>query len=184
MSVQLVLARIAEIQGVSAAPPAPAPQQAPATSFSAALAQAQAAPPSAVGQRIVGLVRGEVGVAETSTNDSPRIAEYRRAMPNAPGVGPWCAYFASWAAAQAGVPLGDSGQGFARVDDVAAWAQRTGRWNSQPQPGDLIIWDEHMGIVESVGPDGSVQTIEGNSGDAVTRRTHAAGSALGYVRLG
>ncbi len=51
-----------------------------------------------------------------------------------------------------------------------------------PQAGDLIVWDEHIGIVESVAPDGTIHTIEGNSSDAVTRRTHAAGSALGYIR--
>lgn len=50
--------------------------------------------------------------------------------------------------------------------------------------GDLIVWDEHMGVVESVRPDDSVQTIEGNSSDQVSRRSHAADSALGYVRMG
>jgi hypothetical protein len=33
-------------------------------------------------------------------------------------------------------------------------------------------------------PNGSVQTIEGNSSDQVSRRTHAANDALGYVRMG
>jgi hypothetical protein len=57
---------------------------------------------------------------------------------------------------------------------------------ASPQPGDLIVWDEHIGIVESVGPDGGVHTIEGNSSDRVARRDYAAGAggAIGYVRLG
>ena len=57
---------------------------------------------------------------------------------------------------------------------------------AQPQPGDLIVWDEHIGVVESVGPDGSIRTIEGNSSDQVARRTYGAdgGGAIGYVRLG
>ena len=48
------------------------------------------------------------------------------------------------------------------------------------------MWDEHIGIVESVLPDGSIQTIEGNSSDQVSRRTHDASGdgAIGYVRLG
>ena len=46
------------------------------------------------------------------------------------------------------------------------------------------MWDEHIGIVENVLPDGRVQTIEGNSSDRVSRRTHARGSALGYIRTG
>ena len=54
------------------------------------------------------------------------------------------------------------------------------------QPGDLIVWDEHIGIVESVDPDGTIHTIEGNSSDKVSQRTygHDGGGAVGYVRLG
>ena len=103
-----------------------------------------------------------------------------------PASGPWCAYFVSWAAREAGVPIGDAGQGFGRVDDVWAWAQSAGKaipaGSGQPQPGDLIVWDEHIGIVESVGADGSIHTIEGNSSDRVSaahvrRPTAAAPSA-------
>ena len=56
----------------------------------------------------------------------------------------------------------------------------------KPQPGDLIVWDEHIGVVESVGADGTINTIEGNSSDQVSQRTYAPGArpAIGYVRLG
>ena len=56
----------------------------------------------------------------------------------------------------------------------------------QPQPGDLIVWDEHIGVVESVDADGTIHTIEGNSSDRVAERTYAPGArpAIGYVRLG
>jgi hypothetical protein len=140
-------------------------------------------------QRMVALAQGEVGQAEfpPGSNDSPRIATYRQATAGS-GVGPWCAYFVSWLAQQSGTPLGDSGQGFGRVDDVYAWAQRTGRAVPNgpgvvPSPGDLIVWDEHIGMVEQVLPDGRIQTIEGNSSDKVSRNVHEAGSALGYVRM-
>lgn len=48
------------------------------------------------------------------------------------------------------------------------------------------MWDEHIGIVESVDGDGSIHTIEGNSSDQVARRDYGAdgGGAVGYVRLG
>ena len=48
------------------------------------------------------------------------------------------------------------------------------------------MWDEHIGIVESVGADGSINTIEGNSSDSVARRQYGSdgGGAVGYVRLG
>jgi CHAP domain len=207
MSLEVTLARIAELQSVLAPKPAPAatpafqgtlqsvqaglPAGMAATAAPAAPLQPPVAGGTSAGQAIVNLVRGEIGQAEQppGSNDSPRIAQYRQATVGS-GVGPWCAYFTSWAAREAGVPLGDNGQGFGRVDDVYAWAQRTGKaipaGSGQPQPGDLIVWDEHIGVVESVLPDGRVQTIEGNSSDAVTRRVHDAGGggAIGYVRLG
>ena len=79
---------------------------------------------------------------------------------------------------------------FGRVDDVWSWAERSGKATpaagAQPQPGDLIVWDEHIGVVESVGADGTISTIEGNSSDSVARRSYGAdgGGAIGYVRLG
>jgi len=203
MSVLEVQARIAQLQGLLN-PPAPAATggaAAPAafhSSLSAATgprATAAAAPVvpggTPAGQAILNLVRGEVGATEQppGSNDSARIAQYRQATAGS-GVGPWCAYFTSWAAREAGVPLGDAGQGFGRVDDVWAWAERSGKaipaGGARPQPGDLIVWDEHIGIVESVGADGTIATIEGNSSDSVARRTYGSGGggAVGYVRLG
>jgi hypothetical protein len=215
MSLEVAIARIAELQSlmqpraVPAQPPAAAPSafQGTLQSAQSGLGAGMAAPPLAAtgqtqaltgtapgtpaGQAIVNLVREEVGVAEQppGSNDAPRIAQYRKATVGS-GVGPWCAYFTSWAAREAGVPLGENGQGFGRVDDVYAWAQRSGKaipaGSGTPQPGDLIVWDEHIGVVESVLPDGRVQTIEGNSSDRVSRRVHDAsgGGAIGYVRLG
>jgi hypothetical protein len=141
------------------------------------------------GAKMVAIAAREVGVAESppGSNNSPRIAQYRSATAGAPGPGPWCAYFTSWVAREAGVPVGPNGSGFGSVDALYAWAQQAGKAlpkGAAPQPGDLIVWDEHIGLVESVGPNGVVNTIEGNSSDKVTRRQHPAGSALGYVRMG
>jgi CHAP domain len=206
VSLATTVARIAELQGVlqPVPPPATAAPASQPAAFSSALTQAAGpvataatAAPAPVaggtpaGQAIVNLVRNEVGVAEQppGSNDAPRIAQYRQATAGS-GVGPWCAYFVSWAAREAGVPIGDAGQGYGLVDDVWAWGERSGKAipasGGTPQPGDLIVWDEHIGIVESVEPDGSIKTIEGNSSDAVSRRTYGSdgGGAIGYVRLG
>jgi hypothetical protein len=209
MSFDVAMLRVAQLQSLLApAQAAPAAPAAPTTSAAAAptafasmlqnaggtatIATTPPATGTGAGQAVLNAVRGEVGVAESppGSNNSPRIAEYRQATAGS-GVGPWCAYFTSWAARQAGAPLGDSGQGFGRVDDVYAWAQRTGKAipngpGVQPQPGDLIVWDEHIGVVESVDANGTINTIEGNSSDEVSRRTYAPGArdAIGYVRLG
>jgi hypothetical protein len=202
MSLEATLSRITQLQTLLA-PPQPVATAAPATTATAfasalqgATATSAAAPVSSAGgtpagQAMLAAVRPEVGQTEQppGSNDSPRIAQYRQATAGAPGPGPWCAYFVSWAARQAGVPIGDSGQGYGRVDDVMAWGQRAGKAlppGSTPQPGDLIVWDEHIGIVEAVTPDGKIHTIEGNSSDSVARREYGAdgGGAVGYVRLG
>jgi hypothetical protein len=209
MSLPAVLARIAALEQAFQ-PPAPPPRtvsaspQATTGAFAGQLQTALGAPAAGsvlpvgaggtgAGAAVVNLVRGELGVTEEppGSNESARIARYRQATAGAPGPGPWCAYFVSWAAREAGVPLGDSGQGFGRVDDVYAWAQQAGKAipngpGTRPQPGDLIVWDEHIGVVESVGADGSVTTIEGNSSHMVARRQHGPGGdgAIGYVRLG
>jgi hypothetical protein len=205
MSIEATMTRISELRTAFAPPvqPAPAPSAAtfaPGTSTAgsnfASLLGAQSASPlgamptgGPAAQGILAAITPEVGVAEQppGSNDSPRIAEYRAATEGSPGPGPWCAYFVSWAARQAGTPLGDHGQGFGSVDAVYAWAQSAGKaipaGSAPPQPGDLVVWDEHIGVVEGVRPDGSIQTIEGNSSDRVSRRVHAKGDAIGYVRL-
>lgn len=205
MSVQSVIARIQEINGLLAPPPpatSTATGGAPATTaFSAALAQAGGPAPigatafpatgGGAGAQMVALAQAEVGQAEQppGSNDSARIAEYRTATAGS-GVGPWCAYFTSWLAKGAGVPLGEQGQGFGAVAAVWDWAQRTGKAvppGQPPQPGDLIVWGgRHIGLVESVDPGGKIHTIEGNSSDQVSRRTYGpdGGGATGYVRVG
>lgn len=207
MSVADVLTRISELQGVPATPArVAAPAAGTATSastatagstpaFAAQLASATAplgatsfvaATGTDPASRMVALAQGEVGQTEQppGSNDSARIATYRQATAGS-GVGPWCAYFTSWLAQQSGAPLGEVGQGFGSVDALRGWAQRTGRTTDTPAPGELIVWDEHIGIVESVDPDGSVHTIEGNSSNAVTRRTYGpdGGGAQSYVRV-
>ena len=179
--------RTASVTGATATT---TPTGALGTSAAGALAPAAAPAGNSPAARMVAMAQAEVGQAEQppGSNNSPRIAQYRSATAGAPGPGPWCAYFTSWLARGAGVPVGDHGQGFGSVDALYAWAQKSGRAlptssGQNPKPGDLIVWDEHIGIVESVLPDGRIQTIEGNSSDRVSRRMHAKGDAIGYVRL-
>ena len=141
---------------------------------------------------IVRIAQAEVGQAEQppGSNNSARIAQYRTAVQGASAGEPWCAYFASWAARQAGIPLGNQGQGFGYVGDIWNWAQSNGRTvvngpGVVPSPGNLIIFgDHHVGIVEKVLPNGSIQTVEGNYSDQVSRVIRSAGEATGYVRIG
>src|SRR3954467_3487815 len=138
MSVDAVVARVAQLNSLFAPQPAPAPAAtavstaqtaAPANAtFASLMGQATGATGatalpatggSPAGQAMVNLARQEVGVAEQppGSNDSPRIAQYRQGTPGSRG-GPWCAYFVSWAARSVGAPLGEQGQGFGSVEQV------------------------------------------------------------------
>jgi hypothetical protein len=146
-------------------------------------------PTGTMGQRALGLAQAEIGQAEDppGANDGARIAAYRTATSGAYAGAPWCAYFVSWCAAQAGLPLGESGQGFGAVEQIQDWAARTGRLlpaTTVPQPGDIILFGgRHVGFVESVNPDGSLTTVEGNYRNAVSRVQRSPAEATGFVRL-
>jgi cell wall-associated NlpC family hydrolase len=188
------LSRISQLESLLGAPPAtPAAQTAAAapstgTNFAQTLAQVSGttAAPTDAGRRALAAAEGELGVTEQppGSNDGPRIATYRSAVAGAYAGAPWCAYFVSWAAAQAGAPIGDNGQGEGSVAGITSWAQRTGRLTQDPQPGDLILFGtEHVGIVKSVNADGTLTTVEGNTSDGVHERVHPRSDATGFVRL-
>ena len=97
----------------------------------------------------------------------------------------WCACFVSWCADQCGYI--DSGliPKFAGCIDGANWFKSNNRWNDQnyePKAGDIIFFDweddgttDHVGIVEKC-ENGTVYTVEGNSGDACRQRQYTVGS--------
>ena len=97
----------------------------------------------------------------------------------------WCACFVSWCADQCGYI--DSGliPKFAGCIDGANWFKSNNRWNDrnyEPKAGDIIFFDweddgttDHVGIVEKC-ENGTVYTVEGNSGDACRQRQYTDGS--------
>jgi hypothetical protein len=145
-----------------------------------------------IGGRIVAAAESQLGQAEQppGSNESPAIAEYRGATAGAIPGAPWCAYFASWAARQAGAPLGPQGEGLGSVGQIWTWAQSTGRAIPNgpgvvPQPGELIVFgDQHVGIVKEVLPNGNIQTLEGNYENKVSLNTRTPTEATGYVTIG
>jgi CHAP domain-containing protein len=192
MSIADVLSRVAAIEDLTAQAVAPAAPPVQQSTFASALATASAsyAPPaSSGGSAVLAAAQSQVGVTEQppGSNDGPQLAVYRQAVAGAQPGEPWCAYFASWAAAQAGEPLGSQGQGLGSVSEITQWASDNGRLlpaSATPTPGDLILFgNEHVGIVESVNADGSLTTVEGNYANSVSRVRRSPGEATGYVAL-
>jgi hypothetical protein len=170
------------------------PTLADADPVTSALSATGAGLPAGTGNQGAQLLRvAETQLGQTEqppgSNESPAIAQYRTATAGAIPGAPWCAYFASWAARQAGEPLGTNGEGLGSVAQVWSWAQSTGRAipngpGVTPQPGDLIVFgDEHVGIVRDVLPNGDIQTIEGNYENKVAANVRTPTEATGYVNM-
>ena len=101
----------------------------------------------------------------------------------------WCACFVSWCGEQCGYLAAGVMPKFSLCSDGAKWFQSKGQFqdgSSVPTAGNIIFFDrgndgsiDHVGIVESV-KKGIVNTIEGNSGDAVRRRSYPIGDSEIY----
>lgn len=130
----------------------------------------------------------EVGVNETSRNDSPRIREYWKAVESYNDGWkqrePWCAAFVSWCVKQAaGAEM--RCPGFAAVRDWLHWCEAradTVAWKDS-LPGDLVIYlphFSHIGIMERTNTSSRTAfpisrsfaecvTVEGNTNDEGSR---------------
>lgn len=103
----------------------------------------------------------------------------------------WCACFASWCADQCGYLESGIIPKFSLCSDGVNWFKGKGQWqdrNYEPQSGDIIFFDwgndgsiDHVGIVEKC-ENGTVYTVEGNSGDACKQQSYpvGGGSVYGY----
>ena len=135
--------------------------------------------------KAIEIASGEVGVTEDppGSNRGPRVGVYQAvtslARDPAYRTGwPWCAAFVQWVWTQAGVETD-----CCSASTEAMWLMgRAKGWLSDtPLPGCAILWrGVHTGIVVAVG-DVVVETVEGNSGDQVARRTRAIGQGETYL---
>ena len=101
----------------------------------------------------------------------------------------WCACFVSWCADQCGYIESGLVPKFAGCVDGANWFKSNGKWQDrtyEPKVGDIIFFDwegdgttDHVGIVEKC-ENGTVYTVEGNSGDTCKQRQYAVGSSNIY----
>ena len=110
----------------------------------------------------------------------------------------WCACFVSWCANECGYIDAGVIPKFAGCVWGVEWFRDRGLWQDnsyKPRPGDIIFFDwdnkgssgpqdgesDHVGIVEKV-ENGTVYTVEGNSGDSCRENHYAIGyyEILGY----
>jgi len=143
---------------------------APATKLGAQQDCDPGLPVGPLAQRIVAIARDEL--AKDVHDGGRNCVSYN----NCNGQ-PWCASFVSHVWRRAGVPMPDT----AASNVIWTWASQHGQVlgpDEPPQPGDAILYGTgpsstatsvHVGLVETVGPDGRITTIEGNLSDRVKR---------------
>jgi hypothetical protein len=118
--------------------------------------------------KILDIAQGEVGTLEATNNNDGDVAKY----PGYFGRGPesYCANFVSYVLSNAGVPAD-----YFNTETMKRAFVDEGKWKGMdnPQPGDVVWFDwdrdgvtDHVGIVKSVNDDGSIHTIEGNTGNS------------------
>lgn len=101
----------------------------------------------------------------------------------------WCACFVSWCADQCGYIESGIIPKFALCSDGVDWFKAQGQWkdrNYEPSAGNIIFFDwngdgtiDHVGIVEKC-ENGTVYTVEGNSGDTCRQRNYSIGDSVIY----
>jgi hypothetical protein len=157
----------------------------------------RAAAPAGRPQDVIALARKQVGIQDnggstkfgrwymtthkaqlTVKRDGGSISDY--------AAGEWCDMFVSWVGDQAHV----RGMGKdAYTVEHAKWFQRVGRWGSTPKPGAVVFFSwsgggidgiDHVGLVVKDNGNGTIQTIEGNTNNAVMARERSTDSIVGY----
>jgi len=149
--------------------------------------------------------QGWVGTRETGDNSGAAIEMFQRAVNPNPSRESWCADFAIYCVQQVEQKLNVKSQLYRSELAQDLWYKSpTSMRKAVPAPGYLVIWRRgnstlgHAGIIEAVNGDGTMSTIEGNTGpnvnvivrdgDGVYRRTRTTigtpiMSVLGFLKV-
>jgi LysM repeat protein len=136
-------------------------------------------------ETVLNIARAQLGTIENSAGDTLYSDWY--GDPD----GSWCDMFVSWVGATAGAS--DIIGRFAWTPSHVEWFKNRGQWGKAPKVGAVVFFDwnhdgeaDHVGIVETINPNGSIGTIEGNSTNpnggrfGVFRHTEWPSDVLGY----
>lgn len=136
---------------------------------------------------ILKIAESQVGAKEKGQNGGD-ARKYQKFFGRPPE--PWCADFVSWVYTQAGKKTNSP-----YCPTFIQQLKKQGRWKGghNAKPGDLVFFDwghdgkaDHVGIVKHVNHDGSVETLEGNTGkpgggsEGVWQKKRYAMQIVGY----
>ncbi|MGH3391072.1 MAG: CHAP domain-containing protein, partial [Actinomadura sp.] len=151
---------------------------------------------------VIGLAEKQVGIAEnngrgggTKFQDWYAKSDFGKHTAARDGATPgvykdaaWCAMFITWLGDN--FSFNDQMGGDAYTVTMAKWFEQHGRWGHKPKPGAVVFFDwnggktisgiDHVGLVKSLNPDGTINTIEGNISDAVVKKTRTLDKIAGF----
>lgn len=140
---------------------------------------------------ILTLAKTQIGVCEKPAGSNNVIynTEYYGREINDPNYA-WCATFVWWLFKHCNAPeLYYNGGRTAYVPALDDWGRKNGLTVTEPQPGDLIIFDwdhpqgggDHVAVCLSSTPT-TITTIDGNCDDAVRQVTRSRSGILRIIR--
>ncbi|PZG52190.1 CHAP domain-containing protein [Spongiactinospora gelatinilytica] len=153
-------------------------------------------------QDVINLALSQVGVSENAAGGGTKFHEWymssRRALEtvardggsvNAYANAPWCAMFVSWVGEELGVRPSVGWDAYTVTH--AKWFNENQRWGTAPKPGAVVFfgWNggkrfddiDHVGFVVQDNGNGTIKTIEGNTGNGkVEVRTRPTSQVVGY----
>lgn len=181
------------------APAAVAPMAAPASPL---LKIAQGLPKKVTANEVIKLAQAQVGQTENGSGGGTKFHDWymksQRALETIKRDGgsiggyrnaPWCDMFISWLGEESGIrPV----MGWdAYTVTHAKWFKDNKRWGTKPTPGAVVFfaWSgsksisaiNHVGLVVKDNGNGTVQTVEGNTGGGkVEVRNRPTSDIVGY----
>ncbi|MDP9862259.1 MULTISPECIES: CHAP domain-containing protein [Streptosporangium] len=122
-----------------------------------------------------------VRAKETVARDGGNVRAYANA--------PWCAMFVSWVGEQAGIRPTMGWDAYTVAH--AQWFKDNKHWGTVAKPGAVVYFDwnggkrisgiDHVGFVKKDNGDGTISTIEGNTGNGkVEQRVRPKSQVVGY----
>jgi surface antigen len=152
--------------------------------------------------QVLELARQQVGTSENAYGGGTKFQQWYAQSPRAmetvrrDGGNPsaylnaaWCAMFVSWVGEQTGARPQVGWDAYTVTH--AKWFSDNGRWGTVPKPGAVVFfaWNgsrsidaiQHVGFVVKDNQDGTISTIEGNTGNgAVEERVRPKSQVVGY----
>ncbi|MGJ6961909.1 CHAP domain-containing protein [Streptosporangium sp. G11] len=159
--------------------------------------------PKVSAQKVLDIASRQIGVRENAEGGGTKFHSWYMSSPRAKETlardggntvydyanAPWCAMFVSWVGEMAGIRPTMGWDAYTVAH--AKWFKDNQHWGTVPTPGAVVYFDwaggksidgiDHVGFVKKDNGDGTITTIEGNTGNGdVEQRVRPVSQVVGY----